>query len=172
MPVDMDRFASDNSIYTRRLKFLETVYHQWWDLWYKDVFPHLLVRKKWKFPCRNLEEGDIVLIQSQGKLTVAEYRVARVVVTKKDSKGLVRTVIVETRPRDSREKPLPYKAKDMVRMELPVQRLALIEPKTKIFACVLVKSTVTKPTKSAKRDKRARHTRQRRQAKHDIDTVD
>ena len=43
-----------------------------------------------------------------------------------DAKGLVRTVRVLMRPRDKREKALPYKSKNMITLELPVQRLVMI----------------------------------------------
>ena len=45
-----------------------------------------------------------------------------------DHKGLVRTVTVGMRPRDSREKSLPYKSKKLKALRLAVQRLILICP--------------------------------------------
>ena len=52
----------------------------------------------------------------------------RVLETKVDTKGLVRTCIIGVRPRDSRESSLPYKVKDLLRMTVPVQRLCVISP--------------------------------------------
>ena len=58
----------------------------------------------------------------------ADYRICKVVEVEKDAKDLVRTVVVAIRPRDSREKSLPYKSKRMKTMKLAVQRLVLICP--------------------------------------------
>ena len=45
-----------------------------------------------------------------------------------DVKGLVRTVIVAMRPRDAREKSLPYKSKKLKKLKMVVQRLVLVCP--------------------------------------------
>ena len=45
-----------------------------------------------------------------------------------DDQGVVRTVNVKMRPRDNRDKALPYKAKAPVVMNVGVQRLVLIVP--------------------------------------------
>ena len=50
----------------------------------------------------------------------------------KDLKGLVRTVEVLMRPRDSREKSFPYKRMQMIKMKVPVQRLVLIEKSSRV----------------------------------------
>ena len=41
-PTDVTKYEDDNSIYTRRLRFLERMYMEWWRLWFSDVFPHLI----------------------------------------------------------------------------------------------------------------------------------
>ena len=70
----------------------------------------------------------MVLVHHPKKLGPADYRYGKVISTKVDDKGLVRTVVVGMRPRDSREALLPYKSKKLVEVELPVQRLVLIHP--------------------------------------------
>ena len=45
-----------------------------------------------------------------------------------DDKGLVRTAWVLMRPRDSREKSLPYRSKKLIPMKVGIQRLVLICP--------------------------------------------
>ena len=45
-----------------------------------------------------------------------------------DKKGLVRTVSVSYRRRDSREDPLVYKSKPLVEEKVSVQRLSLLVP--------------------------------------------
>jgi len=58
----------------------------------------------------------------------ADYRICKVQEVEVDNKGLVRTVTVGMRPRDSREKSLPYKSKKLKALRLAVQRLILICP--------------------------------------------
>ena len=52
-----------------------------------------------------------------------KYRICRVVECYPDERGLVRTVLIESRPYDSRETSLPYKSKALVREKMSVQRL-------------------------------------------------
>ena len=51
-----------------------------------------------------------------------------IIITRPDDKGLVSSVTVAMRPRDSRDPILPYKSKKLMEVELPVQRLVLIHP--------------------------------------------
>ena len=129
---DLSRFEEDNSIYTRRLRFLEKVYVDWWNLWFPACFDSLLPLRKWKREKRNMRVGDVCVVLHEKKvhdkrLTPAKYRYARVVSTKVDSKGLVRTVRVKMMPRDSRVKNLPAWHPDMYEVELPVQRLVVLQ---------------------------------------------
>ena len=59
------------------------------------------------------------------KVGKADYWLCKV---EKDAKELVRTVMVAMRPRDAREKLLPYKSKKLKNLKLAVQRLVLICP--------------------------------------------
>ena len=127
-PTDVTSYEEDNSIHTRRLRFVERMYLEWWKLWYVDVFPHLIPVAKWRTKYPNLSKGDIVLVFYPKKLGPGEYRYGRVSATKPDEKGIVRTVEVSMRPRDSREPVLPYKSKKLIQVELPVQRLVLLHP--------------------------------------------
>ena len=83
---------------------------------------HWLDRKK------NLSPGDVVLVKYEAKYGKPSYRLAKILVTKKDSDGLVRTVRVGMRPRDAREPNLPYKSKNLFEVEMPIQRLCLLVP--------------------------------------------
>ena len=104
------------------------MYLEWWRLWYSEVFPHLIPVAKWRQLYPNLSIGDVVLVHHPKKLGPGEFRYGRVVDTKPDVQGIVRTVVVAMRPRDSREAVLPYKSKSLVHVVLPVQRLVLIHP--------------------------------------------
>ena len=100
--------------------------NDWWAEWYSSVFESLIPLPKWKKEARNVAVGDIVLVKYAKKLTPSLYKLARVVEAKTDRKGLVRTVVVEMRPTDSRERSLPYRSKKLTRMTLPVQRLVVL----------------------------------------------
>ena len=76
----------------------------------------------------NLEIGDICLVKYDHKVGKSDYRICKVVEVEEDAKGLVRTVTIAMRPRDSREKSLPYKSKKLKNLRMAVQRLVLICP--------------------------------------------
>ena len=107
-------------------KRMEEVVGAWWNEWYSQVFSSLVPYNKWKKEKTNLEVGDVCLVKYDHKVGKADYRICRVEEVEKDAKGLVRTVTVGMRPRDSREKTLPYKSKKLKSLRLAIQRLILI----------------------------------------------
>ena len=76
--------------------------------------------------------GDVVLVQYSSKVSKADYRLARVSQVHPNPHGLVRTVTVAMRPRDSREqvsKDPPYlKNKPLTQLSLGVQRVVVVLP--------------------------------------------
>ena len=106
----------------------EHIIRAWWDEWYQRVFPALVPYQKWKVSKRNVREGDIVLVLYPGKITKGDFRLARVTGVKEDDSGHVRTATVALRPRNKREKMLPYTVKQPTLMTLAVQRLVVILP--------------------------------------------
>ena len=77
---------------------------------------------------RDIQVGDVVLVKFATNSTSDPYRMGKVVKADKDRDGLVRTVSVGMRPRDSREKVLPYKAKDLWITAVSAQRIVVICP--------------------------------------------
>ena len=71
----------------------------WWGMFYKDVYPLLVPRSKWKQEKRNLGVGDIVLVLFQLKYAKDKYRLGRVLQLHPDHHGLVRVVTVGIRDR-------------------------------------------------------------------------
>ena len=118
----------DNKTLTRRDKYLEDVFANWWELWYSQVFSGLVPRRKWQNQHRNVMVGDICLLKFNKQLGKDAYRLCVVKEVEFDSKELVRTCHVGMRPRDAREATLPYKSKKLVIMKVPVQRLVVICP--------------------------------------------
>ena len=66
----------------------------------------------------------------------SDYRLAKVTDVHPDPKGLVRTVTVSYRKRDSREDAKAYKSKPLVKEKVSVQRLSLL-----VRSCEQVKAS-------------------------------
>ena len=68
------------------------------------------------------------MVKYEKKVGKADYRISKVDKVETDDKGLVRTAWVLMRPRDSREKSLPYRSKKLIPMKVGIQRLVLLCP--------------------------------------------
>ena len=122
----------DNDSIPLRLQFLDDLETLWWRQWLREVFPALVPYKKWKTSHRNLQIGDIVLVQYASKVAKSDFRLARVSEVHPDVHGTVRTVTVAMRPRDAREKvseePPHLANKPLVHLKLGVQRVVVVQP--------------------------------------------
>ena len=132
LPVQPDNVYGNSDNLTVRLQTIKDMEELWWKQWYTQVFPSLVPFRKWKSVYRNLHIGDIVLVMYASKVAKGDYRLARVTNVHPDHNGMVRTVTVSMRPRDSREKVLskpPYlNPKQAVELVVGVQRLVVILP--------------------------------------------
>ena len=113
--------------FTKRAKYVAELGKQWWDMWFKQCFAALLPFRGWVERQRNLEVGDIVLVETKQKLGKNSYKMARVVKTFLDEAGLCRRVTLEARPRGG-NLGLPYISKDLEYFDMATQRLVLIHP--------------------------------------------
>ena len=136
-PLDYD----DSDKLTARLAYVSGVYEAWWRAWYQQVLPSLVPCKKWRSEVKNLEVGDVVFMYYPSSIK-DDYRLARVIETCPDKKGLVRSVKVCYRKRDKREKTSEYRAKPLTEEIVAVQRLSLLLPASD-------QSSSTKPDTSA-----------------------
>ena len=118
----LDYKESDGK-FTRRLSYVSSVYDSWWSKWIAQVLPTLIPTRRWRRAKKNLMVGDIVMIESSNVFK-DEYRLGRVCEVHPDGAGLVRTVTVEYRKKDSREGVLQYKSKKLEREKMAVQRLS------------------------------------------------
>ena len=116
---DCDKFSA-------RLNYIESVYTEWWRRWIQDVLPTLIPCRKWKDQKRNLQVGDVVMMEYKGSI-VNDYRLALVSEVLPDERGIVRSVVVSYRKRDKREKPEVYRSKPLVSEKIGVQRLSLLQ---------------------------------------------
>ena len=119
-------YSLDENNFTR-LAYVTQVFDCWWDKWIKHVLPTLMPIKRWKQKRDNLNVGDVVMMLYPGQFK-NDYRLAKVTKIHPDKKGLVRTVSVSYRRRDSREQPRVYKSKPLIEEKVSVQRLSLLVP--------------------------------------------
>ena len=75
---------------------------------------------------KNVKVDDIVMMKYSGNMR-DDYRLARVVETFPDEKGLVRTVKVSYRKRDKREPYDVYWKRAPISEIVPIQRLAILQ---------------------------------------------
>ena len=119
----------ENDKFTARLAYVSSVYDAWWRSWYQQVLPSLVPCKKWRNEVRNIEVGDIVFMFYPSSIK-DEYRLAMVVETFPDQKGLVRSVRVGYRRRDKRDTSLTFKSKPLTEEIVAVQRLSVLLPQS------------------------------------------
>ena len=113
--------------FTKRAKYVAELGRLWWSMWLKQVFPTLLPFRGWVERQRNLEKGDIVMVETKHKLGKDSYRLARVLKTSLDEAGLCRRVTLEARPRGG-NLGLPYISKDLEEFDMATQQLVSIHP--------------------------------------------
>ena len=116
---------SEDERFCSRLAYVSTVEHEWWRKWVKEVMPSLLPMPKWKKEQANLKVGDVVHMWYEGNMK-DEYRLAMVVEVFPDAKGLVRTVRVRYRRKNTREARETCRSK-CIEEKVAVQRLQLIQ---------------------------------------------
>ena len=125
-PPDKYVKSDDNNRLTRRMRFIHEVEEQWWSMWFHQIWNDLFPINKWIDKRENLRPGDICLKGPSPSMKKGKYIICRVKETFPDENNLVRTVVIQFRPQDSRETSLPYKSKDLKEEKISVQRLVLI----------------------------------------------
>ena len=120
------QFSREDSI-TKRQEVLKELEETWWNQWIVQALPHLVPYKRWKTEHRSLQVGDVVMVLYEKKVGKGEYKLGRVIKVHPDSHGLVRTVTVGMRGKESGPV-LPYVGKPLQEHKLGVQRIAVICP--------------------------------------------
>ena len=126
------RYTLQDDKYTERLAYVEEVERAWWGIWYKQVFANLLPYhdEKASKVHENLKVDDICHVFYDSKYGKGTYRIGIITDVFPDEHGIVRDVTVAMRPRDSREKTLPYKPykrEELEHLTTTVQRVAKLE---------------------------------------------
>ena len=78
---------------TRRVRFLKSIVDEFWQKWYVTVFHSLVPQYKWHKSFRNMQIGDVVLMQNESFVT-GKYQMGRVIGVKKSSDGNTRKATV------------------------------------------------------------------------------
>ena len=100
-----------------RFFFVQNVVNSFWRRWTREVFPNLVIQKKWHTESRNLVKGDVVLVQDINAVR-GSWRKAVVRDLKASKDNRVRRVIVSYRSPTGM----------LIEVERPVQNLVLLVP--------------------------------------------
>ena len=77
---------------------VQSICDQFWSNWHKLYFPTLLLRQKWHHQKRNLQIGDVCVVQDANALR-GEWRLSKVVNVFPDKHGVVRNVEIAVAPK-------------------------------------------------------------------------
>jgi hypothetical protein len=108
-----------------RHEFVQQIVTSFWRKWRRDALPMFLPRKKWHHEKRNLQIGDLCLVQDTNPIR-GRWTMGLVSKTYPSRDGCVRTVDIQYKPRQSVGKPYqpqPYKTERRA-----VQRMVVISP--------------------------------------------
>ena len=111
-----------------RADYVSELEQAWWYQYKVQYFQSLMPTRKWIEKKRNIEPGDVVLIEYKSKTAPGTYRLGRVSDVEKDSDGLVRTCTVQYKLVKPITKDNKNTVEDVTSKEIrvPVQRLVLI----------------------------------------------
>jgi hypothetical protein len=109
-------FAETSSI-KQRMSFLQEIVNRFWKRWSREVFPSMVIEAKWHTEKRNIQRGDVVLIQDSNAVR-GEWKMGIVTQILESRDGRVRNVEVKYRNGNTETK-----------VKRPVQRLIVIVPK-------------------------------------------
>ena len=77
-----------------RVEFIQRIIDSFWKRWYRDVFPSLVPRKKWKIERRNVRVDDIVIVQDPNAIR-GKWKTGRIVNVFPGKDGRIRNVKVK-----------------------------------------------------------------------------
>ena len=111
-------FNDSTSRYMRH-RFVSKIIESFWRKWQVMYFPTLVTQQKWHDKKRNVQVGDIVLIQDSGMIK-GRWKLGRVTAAVPSTRdGCVRTVEIQYKAPD---------APNLVTITRPVQRICVILP--------------------------------------------
>ena len=121
-----DLFEDDPEAVRTRFHLVQSITNQFWKVWTRIYFPTLLVRQKWHTARRNLQVGDVCVMQDSS-LFRGEWRLVLVTTTFPDEKGVVRNV--EVRASSKQDGSKLYKPHAPNFLKRHVSNLVVLVPK-------------------------------------------
>ena len=100
-----------------RFDFIQSIVAQFWKRWTREVFPNMVLQKKWHTASRNLQSGDVVLVQDSNALR-GKWRLGKVINGIPSEDGKVRRVVIQCLSETGLKQEI----------ERPPQRLVLLVP--------------------------------------------
>ena len=108
----------------RRFNFIQSLVDAFWVKMTRFYFPSLIVEQKWHTASRNVQVGDVVMVQDSNALR-GEWKLARISRTHPSSDGKIRKVTLSYRQLDNTNN---YAGGVLTNIERPVQNLVVILP--------------------------------------------
>ena len=125
-PFTPSEIFEENPIQFRtRFHLVQGITNQFWKVWTRLFFPSLLIRQKWHSSKRNIQVGDVCILQDSNTMR-GEWRLVVVTNTYPDESGHVRNVEVKAKPRQDGS--LPYVPTAASLMKRHVSNLILLVP--------------------------------------------
>ncbi|XP_038056529.1 uncharacterized protein LOC119728384 [Patiria miniata] len=108
-----------------RVEFIQNIIKSFWIKWTRDYFPSLIVRQKWHHEKRNMQKGDVVLIQDSNAVR-GNWRMGLIDEVYPDEAGNVRNVQVKLKNVDKSD---PSRRPNYTLIRRAVQRLIVLVPR-------------------------------------------
>ena len=108
-----------------RFMLVQRMCDQFWKIWTKVYFPTLLWQQKWHQKKRNLQVGDVCMLQDPSAYR-GEWRLCIVTEIYPDKNGVVRNVEIKVAPRF--EGSSKYKPQVLYKLKRHVSKLIVIVP--------------------------------------------
>ena len=78
-----------------RVEFVQKLVDSFWKRWTRDVFPTLVIQKKWQMKRRNLQVGDVVTYVEENAVR-GKWTLGRVIEVYPGQDGRIRNVKLKT----------------------------------------------------------------------------
>ena len=99
---------------------MQKISDSFWRSWTEDFFPSLIIQQKWHVGNRNLQFGDIIMIQQESGKVKGKWRLGKIVKAEpSDRDGAVRKVDIQYKNPES---------KSFITVTRVVQRAVVISP--------------------------------------------
>ena len=124
-----NRDVYDEKLSSMKTRFLlvQWICNQFWKVWTKLYFPTLLWQQKWHHQKRNLQVGDVCVLQDPNAYR-GEWRLCTVTEAYPDKNGVVRNVEIKVAPRFGGSSTTKYKPQSLYKLKRHVSKLIVIVP--------------------------------------------